>query len=167
MVKPFTCPRPLSLPHWFFLTHFKITREDAISLLLTLPRSNLFYFYLSSISHLIVCTDLLNSPFCNDLSHNLSFGHLNTHLVRDSSDVWRLFVRLAGAVGRPSALHLGKQRICRSNSLSSHFHVSWLSDFIFYLKPWYKSLHQSFFYSFITILPSESGVTLDYSTILP
>ena len=31
----------------------------------------------------------------------------------------------------------------------------------------YKSLHQSFFYSFITILPSESGVTLHYSRILP
>ena len=31
----------------------------------------------------------------------------------------------------------------------------------------YQSLHQSFFYSFITILPSESGVTLHYSTILP
>jgi hypothetical protein len=30
----------------------------------------------------------------------------------------------------------------------------------------YKSLHQSFFYSFITILPSESGATLHYSTIL-
>jgi hypothetical protein len=39
-----------------------------------------------------------------------------------------------------------------------NFHVSWLSDFIFYPKPLYKSLHQSFFYSFITILPSESGV---------
>ena len=51
----------------------------------------------------------------------------------------------------------GKQRICRSNSGSAHFHVSWLSDFIFYPKPLYKSLHQSFFYSFITILflPSE------------
>jgi hypothetical protein len=54
----------------------------------------------------------------------------------------------------------GKQRICFSN-------VSWLSDFIFYHKPLYKSLHQSFFYSFINILPSESGVTLHYSTILP
>ena len=42
-----------------------------------------------------------------------------------------------------------------------------LSDFIFYPKPLYKSLHQSFFYSFITILPSESGVALDYSTIFP
>jgi hypothetical protein len=39
------------------------------------------------------------------------------------------------------------------------------ADFIFYPKPLYKSLHQSFFYSFITILPSESGVTLHYSTI--
>ena len=48
-----------------------------------------------------------------------------------------------------------------------HFHVSWLPDFIFYQKPLYKSLHQSFFYSFITILPSERGVTLHYSTILP
>ena len=61
----------------------------------------------------------------------------------------------------------GKQRICLSNSWSEHFHVSWPSDFIFYQKPLYKSLHQSFFYSFITILPSESGVTLHYSTILP
>jgi hypothetical protein len=46
-----------------------------------------------------------------------------------------------------------------SNSRSAHFHVSWLSDFIFYQKPLYKSLHQLFFYSFITILPPESGVT--------
>ena len=43
----------------------------------------------------------------------------------------------------------------------------WLSDFIFYPRPLYKSLHQSFFCSFIIILPSESGVTLDYSTISP
>jgi hypothetical protein len=61
----------------------------------------------------------------------------------------------------------GKQRIFPCNSALAHFHVSWLSDFIFYPKPLYKSLHQSFFYSFITILPSESGVTLHYSTILP
>ena len=57
-----------------------------------------------------------------------------------------------------------------ANRLSSYhnsFFPSWLSDFIFYQKPLYKSLHQSFFYSFITILPSESGVTLHYSTILP
>jgi hypothetical protein len=37
----------------------------------------------------------------------------------------------------------------------------------FYPKPLYKSPHQSFFYSFITILPSESGVALHYCTILP
>ena len=61
----------------------------------------------------------------------------------------------------------GKQLICLTSSGSAHFHVSWLSDFINYQKPLYKSLHQSFFYSFITILPSESGVTLHYSTILP
>ena len=30
----------------------------------------------------------------------------------------------------------GKQRICFSNSGSAHFHVSWLSDFIFYHKPY-------------------------------
>jgi hypothetical protein len=54
----------------------------------------------------------------------------------------------------------------RSSSGSAHFHVSWLSDFIFYQKPLYKSLHQSFFYSFITILPSESGVRPHYSTMV-
>jgi len=46
--------------------------------LLTLPRFNSFYLYFSSISHLVACVDLLNNPFCNDLSHNLSFGHLDT-----------------------------------------------------------------------------------------
>ena len=50
--------------------------------MLTLPRFNSFYFYFSSISHLIACTDLLNNPFCNDLSLNLSFGHLNVISLR-------------------------------------------------------------------------------------
>jgi hypothetical protein len=68
------------------------------------------------------------------------------------------------AVGRQSALHKENSRFA-APTLGRH--VSWLSDFIFYPKPLYKSLHQSFFYSFITILPSESGVTLDYSTIFP
>jgi hypothetical protein len=40
---------------------------------------------------------------------------------------------------------------------SAHFHVSWLSDFIFYHKPLYKSLHQSFFYSFKTIALTLNG----------
>jgi hypothetical protein len=37
-------------------------------------------------SNPLKCTDLLNSSikgFCNDLSHNLSFGHLNTHPIID------------------------------------------------------------------------------------
>ena len=46
----------------------------------------------------------------------------------------------------------GKQRSCRSKSGLAHFHVSWLSAFIFYPKPLYKSLHQSFFYSFVNHL---------------
>ena len=46
--------------------------------LLTLPRFNsLYFFYYSSISH------LLDNPFRNDLSHNLSFWHLNTHSIID------------------------------------------------------------------------------------
>ena len=70
------------------------------------------------------------------------------------------------------AVAVQRQRVlCAENSEfaspalgSAHFHVSRLSDFIFYQKPLYKSLHQSFFYSLITILTSESGVTLHYST---
>jgi hypothetical protein len=85
-------------------------------------------------------------------------------LVRDSSAVWRLFVRLAGVVGRQSTFHKENSGFAAP---TLGLHVSWLSDFIFYLKPLYKSLHQSFFYSFITILSSESSVTLDYSTIFP
>ena len=69
--------------------------------------------------------------------------------------------------GTPESYAYGKQRSCLTNSWSAHFHVLWLSDFIFYRKPLYKSLHQSFFYSFITILPSESGVALHSSTSVP
>jgi hypothetical protein len=88
------------------------------------------------------------------------------NLVRDSSAVWRLLWTCCSR-GTSESYTYGKQRSCLTNSVSAHFHVLWLSDFIFYQKPLYKSLHQSFFYSFITILPSESGVTLHYSTILP
>ena len=52
-------------------------------------------------------------------------------------------------------LYIRKTADFPSNSGSAHFHVSWLFDFIFYQKPLYKSLHQSFFYSFITILPQK------------
>jgi hypothetical protein len=81
-------------------------------------------------------------------------------LVRDSSAVRRLFVRLAGAVGRQSALHKENSGFA-APTLGRHiFHVSWLSDFIFYPKPLYKSLHHSLFYLFLTVLPSESSGTL-------
>jgi hypothetical protein len=70
-------------------------------------------------------------------------------LVRDSSAV-RLHYHFLLEPSDVRELYIRKQR-----------------DFIFYQKPSYKSLHQSFVYSFITILPSESGVTLHYSTILP
>ena len=91
---------------------------------------------------------------------------LHREIVRDSSAVWRL-LWICCSRGTTEGYAYGKQLICLSNSWSAHFHVSWLSDFIFYQKPLYKSLHQSFFYSFITILPWKSGVTLHYSTILP
>jgi hypothetical protein len=60
-----------------------------------------------------------------------------------------------------------RELYCTENSGFAHATLPWHistfrdSDFIFYPKPLYKSLHQSFFYSFITILPSESGVTMD------
>jgi hypothetical protein len=76
---------------------------------------------------------------------------------------WRFSCDISPHVHVLVCLHF--ERWC--TACPAHFHVSWLSDFIFYQKPLYKSLHQSFFYSFKTILPSESGVTLYYSTILP
>jgi hypothetical protein len=77
------------------------------------------------------------------------------------------FYRVAVAVQRQRVIYTDYSGFASPALGSAHFHISWLSDFIFYQKPSYKSLHQSFFYSFITILPSESGVTLHYSTILP
>jgi hypothetical protein len=37
-------------------------------------------------------------------------------------------------------LYIRKKLICPCNSAFAHFHVSWLSDFIFYPKPLYKSV---------------------------
>ena len=70
-------------------------------------------------------------------SHRGGFRGGLSMLVRDSSAV-----RLAIAVGRPRTLHTENSGFA---SWSAHVHVSWLSDFIFYQKPLYKSLHQSFF----------------------
>ena len=82
-------------------------------------------------------------------------------VVRDSSAVRRLFFDLLEPwdvrelyIRKTADLSL---QLC-IDTFPRFNGVSWLSDFIFYLKPLYKSLHQSFFYSFITILLSESGV---------
>ena len=87
----------------------------------------------------------------------LSLINYNLHatVVRDSSAVRRLLWTCCSRVTSESSTYR-KQQIFPPNL-----------GFIFYQKPLYKSLHQSFFYSFITILPSESGVTLHYSTISP
>ena len=77
---------------------------------------------------------------------------------RDSSAVRRLFVWLAGAVGRQSALHKENSGF---SSPTPCLHISMFGGyqiFIFYPKPLYKSLHQSFFYSFIIILLSLSNI---------
>jgi hypothetical protein len=86
-----------------------------------------------------------------------------SRLVWDSSAVRLLFFPTCWSRGTSESSIYGKQRISPCNSALAHFHVSWLSDFIFYPKPLYKSLHQSFFYSFITILPS----VMLHSLLLP
>jgi hypothetical protein len=101
------------------------------------------------------------------MASEIGISYRSDHLlVGDSSAIRRLFSTCCSR-GTSESSTYGKHRICLSNSWSAHFHVSWLSDCIFYQKPLYKSLHQSFVYSFITILSSESGVTPHYSTILP
>jgi hypothetical protein len=69
-------------------------------------------------------------------------------LIRDSSAVWRL-LWICRSRGTSESYAYGKQRICFSNSGSAHFHVSWLSDSIFYQKPLYKSLHVPIIFLFI------------------
>ena len=74
----------------------------------------------------------------------MSMTPITMTLVRDSSAFRRLFFSTCWSRGTSESSIYEKQRICRCNSASTHFHVSWLSDFIFYPKPLYKSLHQSF-----------------------
>jgi hypothetical protein len=121
---------------------------------------------------------LIKSVMCKLILTKKKFRSLNVYeievtlpspltVVWDSSAVRRLFFSTCWSRGTSENSTYGKQRIFPYNSALAHFHVSWLSDFIFCPKSLYKSLHQSFFYSFITILPSESGATLHYCTILP
>ena len=77
-------------------------------------------------------------------SSMMSMTPITMTLVRDSSAFQRLFFSTCWSRGTSESSIYEKQRICRCNSASTHFHVSWLSDFIFYPKPLYKSLHQSF-----------------------
>ena len=74
----------------------------------------------------------------------------------------RLFVRLAGAVGRQSALHKENSGFA---ALTLGRHISTLRGYriLFSIRnPYiiYQSLHQSFLYSFTTILPVPSEVVL-------
>ena len=139
-----------------------------------------FYDIVTSLAYLSLpywVTPTLNTTTLQivGLLVSLAYNKKNIHnnsivtnsLVRDSSAVRQLFVRLAGAVGSQCALH---KEYSGFAAATLRRHISTFRGyqiFIFYPKPLYKSLHQSFFYSFITILPSESGVTLHYSTILP
>ena len=61
--------------------------------------------------------------------NDLIFG-LELQLVRYSSAVRRLLWTCCSR-GTSESSTYGKQLICLSNSWSAHFHVSWLSDFIF------------------------------------
>jgi hypothetical protein len=86
-------------------------------------------------------------------------------LVQDSSAVRRLFVRLVGAVGRQSALHKENSGFAIP-TLGRHISTFRGYRILFSIRnPTYKSLHQSFSYSFITILPPESGVTARFCLI--
>jgi hypothetical protein len=118
--------------------------------------------YMYSHSSFFIATTWQNKDF--QISHTLKLAWVL--IVRDSSAVRRHYIFLLEPWD-VRELYIRKTADLPSNSGSAHFHVSWLLDFIFYQKPLCKSLHQSFFYSFITILPSESGVSLHYSTIFP
>ena len=89
------------------------------------------------------------------------------HVVRDSSAVRRLFVRLAGAMGRQSALYKENSGFA-APTLGRHIFTFRGYRILFSIRnPYINRLTNHFSILFITILPSESGVTLDYSTIFP
>lgn len=88
-------PPPGLVPgHWFVLLSISVlttkitslvTREDAVAN----PSSPQLVLFFSSISFFIawIHNPILNNPFCNNLSHNLSLplglGHLITHSIID------------------------------------------------------------------------------------
>jgi hypothetical protein len=79
------------------------------------------------------------------------------YLVRDSSDCF--FSDLLEPWDVKSALHRENSGFAAA-TLRRH-----TSDFIFYPKPLYKSLHQSFFYSFIKKTPHPQKVVLHSITV--
>ena len=76
------------------------------------------------------------------------------------------FFFFARAVGRQRALHKENSGFA-SPTLDRYISMFCGYQILFSIRNPYINHYQSFFHSFITILPSESGVTLHYSTILP
>ena len=75
--------------------------------------------------------------------------------------------RLAGAVGRKRALHKDNSGFA-SPTLDRHISTFRGYRILFSIRnPYINRFTNDFFYSFITISPSECGVTFHYSTILP
>ena len=106
----------------------------------------LFFFY-------FICIERTKVP------HSLWDSEVHVILVQDSSGVRRLFSNLL------EPWDVRELYIRKTADLSLQLCVDTFPRFVairFYFLS--KTLHQSFFYSFI---PSESGVTLHYSMILP
>ena len=89
-------------------------------------------------------------------------------LVRDSSAVRRLFLRLAGAVGRHSALHKESSGFA-APTLGRHISTFRGHQILFSIRNPYINRFTNHFsiHSQPSLKPSESGVALDYSTIFP
>ena len=113
-------------------------------------------------SHFLEAVVSKNSKLANENVQNNQLAPSLRFLCRPTT----LYI-IARAVERQSTIYTENSGFA-SPTLGQHISTfRGYQIFIFYQKPLYKLLHQSFFYSFITILPSESGVTLHYSTILP
>ena len=124
-------------------------------------------FFHCHVSHLVTFTLVVLSCSAYKLKLNIKYLLFHCHIQSEIPLSFNGINKVAVAVQRQRVIYTENSGFASPALGSAHFHVSWRSDFIFYQKPLYKSLHQSFFYSFKTILPSESGVTLHHSTILP
>ena len=107
------------------------TKMSKIFFFINVWRKNVFDIYFTEFGAVMTTVLPVLFKYCYKYCYSDSRKLSPRFLCRPTT----LYI-IARAIGRQERNIYGKQLICLTSSGSAHFHVSWLSDFINYQKPY-------------------------------